>query len=69
MNQLKYKSTIMSRDIKPANFVSPRGKPPVTNKAKLALNKNLFSVLDVVIVIAAILAIKFVLHHVSVNFH
>lgn len=71
MKQMPYKSNIMQRDIKLPNWSGPRDKPqiPAKSKAKSALKKDIFSVLDIVVIVAVILVIKFLVHHVSINFH
>lgn len=70
MSQLKYKSPIMQRDIKLPNWSSPRSRDKVPAVKKLNfLKKRIFSVLDVVVVVLAILAVKFLVNHVSVDFH
>lgn len=67
--QLPYKSPVMSKDIK--DWVNPRSKDKVTVpvKVELWLRKPLFSTIDVVGAVLFILVAKFLIHHVSINFH
>lgn len=71
MKQLDYVSKAMNKDIRPANWVSPRSKDKVNLpvKIELWLRKPLFSTIDVVGAVLFILVVKFLKNHVSVHFH
>lgn len=71
MQQIKYVSEIMKKDIKPQNWSSPRSKDKVTVpvKIELALRKPLFSTIDVVFAVIFILVVRFCWHHVSIHLH
>lgn len=69
MGQLKYESPALKKDLK--EWVNPRSRAKVSVpvKAELALRKNIFSTLDIVLAVIAILIIKALINHVSVSFH
>lgn len=66
--QLPYKSQIMSRDIKPVNFISPTAKES-QSKAKVLVNKKFLSAFDVVKIALLVVVIVNLWNHVSIRFH
>lgn len=68
MRQLDYVSKTLNRDIKPVNFVSPRGKDP-QNKVKTMATKKFLSAYDVLKIALFVVVIVNLWNHVSIRFH